>query len=369
MKIDKGRISGTRFMFTVACFLQSSALLTSLLAGITRNDSWLAIVFGIMVSLPLIWVYRTLMVMFPDKNLIQVLDEVYGSTVGKIIGITYAWFFITLTSLNLSDLGDFAKITVMTETPHMVLTLMCILVSAWAVRYGIRIVTRYSGVFTIIEFVIVGVSILLMLNQINLKNLLPVFDLPAVKYIQGTHVITTIPFGELVIFLMITPNLKLSRREITKYWYLGFGMGTIILLIVLLRDITILGNTIHMFTLPGLVTLRLVNLGESLSRMEILFAIALIMLLFFKVTLLCYVSVITVAQLTKTKSYRHLALIIGILIVVYGFMLYSDSLAHSTTGQQTLPFVWMMFEIVIPLLTLIIAKARKLPKASEMREV
>jgi len=365
MRIDKGQISGTRFMFTIAFFLQSSALLTSFLSGVTKHDSWLAVVFGMVICTPLIWLYRTLMVMFPEKNLIQILDEVYGPVVGKIFGIGYVWFFITLTSLNLTDLGDFAKITMMRDTPHAVLTLLCMLAAVWAVRHGIKVVTRYGALFTFIDFAIVGISVVLLINQIDFRNLLPMLDLPAMKYVQSTHIIATIPLGELVIFLMITPNVKLSRREVTKYWFLGVGMGMLTVLVVLLRDITVLGNTLHLFTLPGLVTLRLVNLGEALSRIEILFAVALIMLLFFKITFLCYVSVIAIAQILKVKEYPRLALALGALIVTYGITLYPNPMQHAAAARQIQPIVWTLFEILLPLLTFIIAKVRKLPKVPE----
>jgi spore germination protein KB len=349
-------------MFTVACFLQSSALLTSFLSAVTLQDSWLAVLFGAAVCLPLIWLYRTLMVMFRDRNLLQILEEVYGPVAGKIIGIAYAWFFFTLTALNLMDMGDFVKITVMADTPQVVLMLICMLVSAWAVRYGIRVVTQYSALFVVIEFGITATSILLLANQINLENFLPMFDQPFSKYIQGTHIIATIPFGELVVLLMIIPNVRLPRRDITRYLFWGVGLGGLTLLAVLMRDIGVLGNTLSLFTLPGLVTLRLVNIGTALSRIEILFAVALIMLLFFKIMFLYYVSVITVAQLMKVKAYRYLVLAVGALIIAYGLTLYPSPVEHAVSAREITPIVWTLFEVLVPLLTFIIARARNLPK-------
>ncbi len=365
MKIDKSQVSGRRLMFTIAFFLQSSALLTSFIAGVTKHEAWIPIALGSALCIPLVFLYRTLMVMFPDKNLLQVLDEVYGKIAGKIIGIAYAWYFLTLTAINLGDMGDFAKITFMTETPHMVLTFICVLVSIWAVRHGFRVVSRYSMLFTIIEFATVALSIMLLLNQMDFTNLLPVFTQPAMKYVQSTHIIATIPFGELVIFLMVTPCVKkLTPREATKYWLVGTAMGMIILLAVLLRDISVLGNTLHMFALPGLVTLRLVNIGEALSRVEIIFAIALITLLFFKITVLCYVSTIALAQLFQTTQYKRLALIVGILVLVYGPTLYSSAVEHAVSARTIVPFIWTIFEIALPLTTFLIAKTRGLPKLS-----
>ena len=213
MGIDTSKINGTRFMFTIAFFLQSSALLTSLIASLTLNNSWLSGLFAFFACIPLIYIYKTIMVKFPDKNLIQVLKIVYGKIFGSIIGATYVWFFLTLTALSISDLGDFAKITVMFQTPKIVLTLLCIIVSVFAVRHGLGVVTRYSAAFTFLEFAIVGLSILLVLNQLDFSNFLPIFNLPIGKYLQSIHIASTIPMGELMVFLMLHQTLKLIRKK------------------------------------------------------------------------------------------------------------------------------------------------------------
>ncbi len=367
MKIDKGRISGTQFMFTVACFIQSSSLLTSFLDPITKQDSWLAVLFGIVLCLPLMLLYRGLMVMFPEQNLMQILEEVYGAVAGRILGAAYLFFFFTLASLNLLDLGNFTQLTIMDETPNIVLMIMCVLVSAVAVRSGVKLVTRYSTLFVMVAFVILVVSVLLVLNQVNLENFLPIFDQPIKKYVQGTHIIATIPFGEVVAVLMLHSSVKLSRREATKYLLWGFSLGSITLLTIITRDIAVLGNTLDMFTLPSLVTLRLVNLGTALSRMEILFAVVLIMLLFFKVTFLYYASVLLTAQLLKTEAYKQLVLSMGALMIFYSLTLYPCPVQHSASGQEITPILWTPFEILIPLATYIIAKLRRLPKAKEAK--
>ncbi|HWQ74207.1 MAG TPA: endospore germination permease [Syntrophomonas sp.] len=365
MRIDKGQISGTQFMFSVACFIQSASLLTSFLASVTLQDSWLAVLSGFVLCLPLIWLFQSLMLTFPERNLLQILDEVYGPVIGKVIGAAYIWFFFTLASVNLMDMGEFTKLTVMAETPNVVLALMCVLVCTLAVRNGVKLVTMYSRLFVIVTFGILIVSVLLVINQIKLENFLPMFDQPVMKYVQGTHIIVTIPFGEVVAFLMIHPNVRLSRRNTTKHLFLGFSLGGITVLTVILRDIAVLGNTLDMFTLPHLVALHLVNLGPALSRMEILFAVILIMLLFFRTTFLYYVSVLAVAQLFKVKAYRHLVLAVGALMIAYGLTLYPCPVEHASSAQEIIPILWTPFEILIPILTFIIARLRKLPRAQK----
>ncbi|MGI6497867.1 MAG: GerAB/ArcD/ProY family transporter [Oscillospiraceae bacterium] len=362
MKIDKSMISGKQFMFTVAFFLQSSALLTAFLAGITSNEAWIPVLIGAVLCIPLIYLFRTLMIMFPDKNFLQVLDEVYGPVIGKLLGIAYAWFFITLAAANLVDIGDFSKTTFTTETPNLVPMLICVLVASWAVRSGFKVVSRYGKLFTFVEFTIAATSIVLLANQMDFSNLLPMFTQPVMNYVQSVHVVATIPYGELVVLLMVTPCVaRLTPKEATKYWFGGFVMGLVVLLAVLLRDILVLGNAMHLFTLPSMVSFRLINLNDALSRMEIIFSIALVMLLFFKITVLCYVSTITVAQVFGTTQYRRLAVIVGVLILVYGPTLYPSFVEHGLSAQTMVPFIWTPFQILIPLLTLVLAKVKKRP--------
>ncbi len=358
MRIDKGKISGTRFMFSIIVFLQASALLTSFLADVTRHESWLPALMGTIICIPLIFAYCTLMSMYPGKNFIQMLEIVFGKYLGKFMGLIYVWFFINIAGLNLLDLGAFAKITVMTKTPNLFLSISCMVVVVFAVRGGIKVVARYSSLFTFIEFFIVGISAILLLNQVRFGNLFPIFDLEPLKYVQATHIFTIIPFGELVALLMLNSNLNLKPKEMIKYWMWGVFWGILTILVVLIRDIAVLGNSFHFFTLPGLVSLRLVNVGAALSRTEILFAVALIMLLFFKITLHTYISTIAVCQLVGFKNFKHMALVVGLIIIFYSSTIYPNPIIHREAVRTIEPAIWTFFDMVIPLLTLLVGSIK-----------
>lgn len=350
-------------MFAVAFYLQSSVLLTSFLAGVTKHESWIPVVIGALISIPIIYMFRTFMVMFPDKNLLQIFEEVFGKFVGKFLSIAMLWFYLTVSALNVSDLANFVKITFLPETPRLFTTLCCVLLSVWAVRHGFGVVSRYGSLFTIIEFGIVITSLIFLANQMKFSNFLPIFSLPFMKYVQSTHIITVIPISEIMVFLMITPCVrKLEPKQVTKYWFLGAAMGIIVLLAVLMRDIAVLGNALHFFNLPGLVSLRLVNLGEALSRLEILFAVGIMLLLFFKITVLVYASTVALATLFGTVQYKNLALITGVFIVIYSPTLYDSGIEHVTSARAYEAFTNGLFEVVIPFITLVLAKFRNLPK-------
>ncbi|MDD3833085.1 MAG: endospore germination permease, partial [Oscillospiraceae bacterium] len=276
MNIEKSRISPLQFMFAIMCFIRSSSLLSSFFTPIVNQDSWLVIIFGMIVSLPVLWIYISLSKAFPKSNLIEINDLVFGRIGGKIISAFYLWFFFTLTALNLRDLGIFVGKSTMSKTPPVLIIIVFILLCAWAVYYGLEVVTRYGIVFILISSAILLLSFLVSVNIMHRESFLPILNQPLKSYIQGTNIITMIPFGELVVFLMIVPYVDFKQKKLVRYFMGGFLLGGLLLLAVILRDLAILGNTLKYFSLPSFETLRIIRLFDSLGHMEILFAILLI---------------------------------------------------------------------------------------------
>lgn len=362
MILDKKKITGTQFMFSVACFIQSSSLLTSFFTSITKQDSWIAVILGSIASLPILLIYAYMMKIFPNKNLIEINDMVFGPVIGKIFSIIYVWFFMTLSAINTKDLAEFVQKTILEDTPSIVVVGLLFILCAWAIRNGIEIVTRYSLLFTFIAMVIVILTVFFTVEHMEMDNFLPILQQPKMTYVQATHIITTIPFGEIVVFLMIHPNLDIEPKKRMKYLLYGFLIGGLTLLIVVLRDIAVLSKTIEIFLLPSFETLRLISVYSTLSRVESLFAVTLIILMFFKISILYYVSVMGVAYIFKMKSYKPLVLSIGVIIIIYSYNVYPSIIAHMESGSKTAPFGWYVIESILPLITVITAKIRKLPK-------
>ncbi len=359
MSLETGKITPSQVLFSTACFIQSSSLLSAYITGVTKYDSWFVVVGGIVLCLPILLVYIGLMKLYPGKNLVEINDLAFGKVLGKVVTFFHILFFLTLAALNLRDMSLFVKQTIMTKTPDVVLSAVCVLVSAIAVRYGLQVVTRFAFLFISIAALVLGSSLLFASSEMDLNNFLPILQLPAIKYVEGTNIILSIPFGELVVFLMILPYVRKKQKPIGRYFLGGFLMGAVMFLLVVIRDTAVLGNTVSLFALPAFESLRLVTLFGSLSRLEILFAVVVIILLFFKISLLHYVTVLSTAQVFKMKSYKPIVFAMGVLMVSYGFTLYPSSIQHDASGRETSDILWQVFEFILPLLALIVGKIRK----------
>lgn len=361
MKLEKGEISSLQLMLLIISFVQGAHLTIAFTTGITKHDTWLAVITGIGISLLFVLIYITLAQKFPGKNLVQINDIIYGPYLGKIISALYICFFLLIASFNLRFVGTFLITYIMQETPISVFLIMFAFVCAWAVRNGIEVIARCSFIFIIITVIAVLSVTILSLKDVKLTNFLPVFEISLKDFIQGTHIVTSIPFCEIVVFLMVisyTNNIKQAKSSIL----LGLILGGIQLLIVAARDTAVLGILETVFVSPAFEVVKLIDIAKILTRLDILIAVVLLVTIFIKVCVFYYATVLGTAQSLHLRSYSPLMLPIGIIIISLAVMVFDSSAEHAYSAANIWPFVTIPFEFLIPPLSLIIAKIRGLSK-------
>lgn len=361
MEAKSIKITPIQYMFTIACFIQSSALLATFFVPIIGTEAWLSLLVGMSLFIPVALIHLALSRRFPGKNLIEIFCIVLGRVGGAIFSLLAILFFATLTTLNLRDLGFLAKQAIMSNTPAIVLTSLCVLVCAYAVYHGLGIIVRYSFAFTLLSAFVVILVTLLTLPIWKLENFLPMFQQPAIHYIQSAHIASTIPSAELLVFLMIMPNVKRSKKGLTRYFFGGYLIGGLTILLVIVRDTAVLGNIITFSVLPPFETQRLATMVEGLNRLEILYIIVMIVLWFFKITVHYYGTVTALAQLFKLKSYHPLILVMGAFFVTYAIYIFPSIPVHMAFAREEAATIWLFITLVPPLVTLIIAYLRRLP--------
>jgi len=249
----------------------------------------------------------------------------------------------------------------MPETPTAAILIMFIFVCAWAVRNGIEVIARCSFIFVIITAVLVLMVTVLLLKDMKFTNFLPVFEIPLKDFLQGTHIIASIPFCQILVFIMITPYLnkiKQAKRSIL----LGLILGGIQLFIIVARDTAVLGITAFIMGSPSFQATRSIDIANILTRLDILVAIVLLITLFLRVSIFYYTTVTGIAQLLNLRSYLPLVLPIGIISISLSILVYDSIIEQAHFNATIWPIYAVLFEVLIPSVSLLIAKIRRLPK-------
>jgi spore germination protein (amino acid permease) len=358
MRIERGIISGEQLMFLIIGLLQGSTLTGAFVSGITKQNTWVVLLVGFVITLPLLLVYTSLSRKFPHKNLIQINDVIYGDYFGKVISVLYIYFFWFIVPANLRYIGDFFSTYLFTNTDMPVFVIVVILLCMYTIRKGIEVIARFVPVLVIISLIFLIFITIFTLKEMHLSNFLPLFQIDLKDFIQGTNVMVSIPFGEIVVFLMIFPYVN-NIKQIKKSAFWGLFIGGFYFIIIILGNIAVLGNIGAIDMIPSYQVARLINVGEIITRMEILIAVTFLFNVFLKICIFYYATVLSIAQLFKLREYKSLIIPIGIISVILSITMY-DSPVDEAYAASTYSIHAILFVILIPIISLFIVWIRKL---------
>jgi len=368
MKIENGEISNSQLLTLVFSFLQASLLTVNFIFSLTKQGTWIAVLAGFAASIPFLWVFTAIARSFPGKNLIEINDLVYGPFLGKLFSVLYLWFFFQLVIHYIYFFNSFWVTYIMPETPRAAFILMFTLVCAFAVWKGLEVIARCSFLFSIAVVLTTVFIIVLLIGNMKISNLLPIISFSAGEFLQSAFVIVTISFCDLVTFLMILPYAQ-DKRRIRKPVLLGASLCAIQLLMVVLRGALVMGPRILNTNSVSFAVVRVIDIADVLTRLDILVAIAQLVTVFSKITIFYYVTVSSAAQILKLRSYKHLIVPFGALCAVIAANLYPSDMEQVYAGTYVWPFNAAVYEILLPVITLIVIAIKKAIKKNKETSV
>ena len=355
----KQKIRSDQYVLLLIAFLAGNVLLLSLLDNALKQDAWTAIPAGWLLSMPFILCYVHLCKRFPGRNLMEINDTVFGIVLGRIVSVLYVLYFVILLSFNLRDLGDFYIGLVLPDTPMISYLIVVALVSAYAVNKGMVAISRIS-IFIVINavFVIVSTAIMLIGNM-DMSNFLPMFEASPINLLRGYHIMTALPFCEVFVFMMVMPGVDKPQR-LTRLTLMGVGGGAALLLAVSMRNTAVLGNASSILVGNSFQSVRIISIGEILTRIEMLVAIAITLCLFIKITTCHFALVKGVTHVLGLHSGKPLILPLALICVVLSYIAFDSSVAHAAYASKYHMFYPLLPEFILPPLTVLVAVLRRL---------
>lgn len=343
--------------YAAAAFIIASSLQTRFLYQYTKNETWIPVIIGFVLSFIIISIYGRLARNHPGLSLIHINDAVFGSVLGKIVSAFYVFNFLMLLILNTEDLGDFVKGFILQSTPITIIYVVFLFVCSFASRKGAVAMTRYAVLLTVLYIAAVVINSFFLINRMHLENLLPAFILPVKNYLMSAHIVTMLSYCEVLAFLMFAPYMQ-KPDEMGKAMKRGLMIGFVVLLVIILRDIIVLGNYTLTTSSPTYNSIRLIDVGDILTRLEIIFAVALMTMLFFKVSILFFSTVSSFGQIFNIEQYKIFIYIFLALVVVYANGMFTSSSEH-VKWTNSAPAYSTFFLFLLPLITLIVSEIRK----------
>jgi spore germination protein KB len=345
-------------------YIEGAVYATSFAANLSKHDTWLTVLTGILITVPFGYICALLAKRFSGMNLARIHNVVYGRYLGTAVSLYYLCFFLLLLSLTAKDISDIYNTLFMRETPREIILTVFTCVCAYAAWNGIEILVRVVPFIVTLVSLTIITTIFMLLPKMDFSNFLPIGELPLVNFIHSTQIITEVTFGLiLTIFLPIAFTVKEPRRS-GKALLLGLLAGAFFFLIIAIRNTAVLGNTEALLFSPSFQTSRLINIG-FLSRLDILFAVGHTFGQFLICSIYFYITALLLSQILGLRTCLPLDFPLGCIAVVLGMILYPSITAHFQSAQNVEIVIFFPAMFLFPPLSLLIAKIRNLPKKGE----
>lgn len=357
--LEKGKISSTQFMFLVINQAVAYAIIVS--TGIDmKQDAWLVILLGIAVIIGAALIYLALANRFPGKSYIAIHDIVWGPYLGKLYSALFLLFLFHATTIASGIFIDFQKEFLLT-TPPLVIALFGIGVAALLASRGLEVLARCCHITMIFYIIIWGFLFVMMFPQIKPTNFQPVLQTPLPKLLIAALKNSAF-LGIGYTFLIIFPFVADSRNTI-RALILGFTIAGALLLMGIIWTIGVLGPAAGYFVYPALHASRLINIAETFTRMEVFAGIIFWTGGLITTAAFLYNVGAATGELLGLKKISTLMVpfwILCSLISTHNFPNISENLFN----VKIFPWIYFPFQFILPLLTLLIAAIRKLPRKS-----
>ncbi|MCR4431602.1 MAG: endospore germination permease [Tepidanaerobacteraceae bacterium] len=355
--LEKGRISSLHLTATIAVFIIGTSVLLPP-ARDAKQSEWLAVSAGMIMGLLYNAMYVMLAVQFPGRIPIEYNDIIFGRYLGKAISALQLWFAFHLGSLVLRNISEFF-VSIMPETPIIAFAVLMMLVCASAARNGIETIADCGPLIMLICFLTLFFDISLGMKDIKVSNYLPLLNMSLNKFFRESYGAASFPFAETVIFLMIFPFVK-KREELMTSTLKGVFLGGAFLILEIIRNIGVLGQIEDIYTYPTFEAVRLIDVANIVTRLEIAISGVFILTAFMKLSALFYVTVLGSAHLLKMRSYLPLVLPVGSMMILLSLINFDNVVENIEFAARIYPVYSFPFELLIPMISLLVAKFRRL---------
>ncbi len=333
---------------------------SSLVLGISNNskqDAWISVLIAFAAMLPIIYIYSRILSRYPGMHVFDICIAVFGKIIGRVVIVLLVWYAVHLGALVMRNFSEFIHITAFNQMPQTVSLLAFAVLLIWATRSGVETLGRYSSVALPVLLVVVGLTVVLLIKDMKLDNLLPIGEnLPQVPRDAFNNF--SFPFAEVVLFLAVFNTLKTGDKP-GKAWLYGLLVGGAALLFGgAFRNVLVLGYpAVTDMTFPSYGATSVIIAGGFLSRIEAVVGANILMAGLVKVSVCLMAASRGVATLIGESDYRPYVAPLGLLMVALASIVYQNTM-EMFSFIKVYSFYAFPFQVLIPVVLAIGAEIR-----------
>lgn len=341
-------------------------LIPAHVAKISKEASWVAPFVLVLFGIVTIFAVNKLINGIKDKdgkkvnikNIDDTFLKVYGKILGRIICVIYLIWLILGTALQLRIFSERFVITLMVYAPIDFFIISMLILLFFILNTRIEAFGRFAQFYVPLIFGIFIIILIAISKDIDIRNLLPVTIYNTKEIFLGGFEIAGI--CSFFPYLFFFGEYIKDKQDINKNKNYAIMCVATISMIAILTTVGVFGHRVSsVFSQPFFMALKSIKVFASIERIESIF------IAFWVIADLVVISFLMTAATNLCKNTFNLSnrkvAIIPLIFIVYSVVLIIGRSYLSLiklSGYIVVPLN-VLFGLVIPILSLIIAKVRK----------
>ena len=352
----KENMESRQIVFLIVMFIFGSSIIMGINTDVAQ-DSWIAIVIAIFLSLPLGLMYARIVKLNPGDSLFDIAEKLFGKVIGKVINIFITWYAFHLGTMVLCNFVKYIELSSLLNTPEVLVAALMVLVAVYIVKSSITTLGKWSAIILPIVMLIVLLTVIMAASSLDVNNILPLMSHSPDRILKGSMNILAFPLAETMLILCLACFFK-KEDSPYKIYMGGLLIGGGFLLAVFLRNLLVLGAPmISNIFFPSYVAARIIEFGDFITRMEGVITINFVLAGITKIAVCLLAASKGMTKLFNTKNYKDLVLPSALIILAMSTFLY-NSVLEMFDFIKIYSIYAFPFQIIIPLIIWIASERR-----------
>ena len=250
-------------------------------------DSWFSIIISSLFCIIIILLFINIFSYEPKLSIRDKIIKLYGKKIGFIFNLIICILFFLVGVNYMYNLNSFIVSQYLSDTPLVVIGISFIFLITYINIKNIECISRTSIILSYIIIIFFALTFFNLLPKIDIDNFKPIFKDGIKDSIIGSLYIVTMNFSISFLLLIIPKNRIQNEEKYKKYIILSYIISIILMFTTI---IIILGNLgIYLasyYQYPEYMVLKRIEFFSFLNRLENIFIISWIFMIFITLTLI-----------------------------------------------------------------------------------
>lgn len=324
---------------------------TYFMFSVSQVDTYISSFLGFILSLIPFGMFVAISKNSYELDIIDLNTKLFGKILGTILNAALNIVFLFLCSLILYIITQYINIQYIPNTSSLYIKILIVMPVIYAATKNIATIARISQVIIFFNLGLYILSVVGLIEEFKVENLLPVFSENIGSVLWGA-IIFAVSIVVPIFLMTIIPQSKVEKKEYkTKKMFLFYIICVMMVIFIIVTTLMILGiDIINIYRYPIFMSFRQFSLFTIIEKIEKFLALQFVADIAIFLILGIYFIATSMNKVVKwNKKENIFSYLIGTTVLVLSIVLFKDGSRVNEWLKQGYVYI-LSIGILLPML-------------------